>query len=523
MRRTPEQEPGNDSLRTSPGDAERLHAHASEIRHALTTVLGWRSAPALAVNQHDAAVVESNRPGVEEGSMPSRAFEFGGLSLRLVSDSLSGGEPEREIPAIVIDTMLRRIVEAHFAVWYVWRVPTGTMIVPGMRELLDIPNHAVPTIVEEWFARVHPQDLARMVAENDEALRANSAFRSEYRLRRGDGSHISISDWGIVLPGDDGNAEWMAGGLRDITIEKTLEQAREESAQLREVLFGKALVPTFLIDGSGVLVDASQSALDFLEVEHEALVGQPAIEVLPRSLVERIKSPEPAGPTNEDAPGTAEVELEIAGSHKWLLTTVVPFVVGHVQMAFVLGADVTERKQAVEALSQSEASLREKTQDLESHNVALRVLMEQRRSDLEERSRVLAENIEQLVFPILDRVAAAFSDRAEVALLDVVRQTLSEIAGPLLETGGSQLDRSQGLSRREYEVLQLVRAGKTTGEIARALYLSPTTVTFHRGNIRQKLGLRGSGMRLTSRVAVNALHPHQEQLRKPALEGKTEA
>ena len=182
--------------------------------------------------------------------LSSRPIEFGGLPLQLVTEGLDSHDPAVEIPPIVTDSMLRRIVEAHFAVWYVWHVPTGTIVAPGMRELLDIPQHSVPTIVEEWLGRVHPQDLPRMVAENDEALRTNSAFRSEYRFRRGDGGYISISDWGIVLSGDDGGAEWMAGGLRDITIEKTLEQARGESAQLREVLFKKALVPTFLVDSS---------------------------------------------------------------------------------------------------------------------------------------------------------------------------------------------------------------------------------------------------------------------------------
>ncbi len=185
----------------------------------------------------------------------------------------------------------------------------------------------------------------------------------------------------------------------------------------------------------------------------------------------------------------------------------VPFAAGDGEMSFVLGADVTERKRAGEALAESEASLREKTLALEKHNVALRVLIDQRRNDLEERRRILSENLEQLVFPTLDRLAATFADHPEVALFDVVRQTLNEIAEPLLESPGTGYDRSQGLSRREYEILQLVRAGRTSDEIARALYLSPTTVTFHRGNIRRKLGLRGSGVRLTARVGVRAVVP----------------
>ena len=199
-----------------------------------------------------------------------------------------------------------------------------------------------------------------------------------------------------------------------------------------------------------------------------------------------------------------EVEVEVDGTQKWLLATVVPFFVRDEQMAFVIGADVTERRRAAEALARSEASLREKKEALERHNVALRVLIDQRRNDFEEHRRILTENMEELVFPILDRVSAAFADREEVALLDVVRQTLTDIANPLLETRDPQPDRPRGLTRREYEILQLVKAGRTTKEIARALYLSPATVTFHRGNIRRKLGLHGSGLRLSPRIAVEA-------------------
>jgi DNA-binding CsgD family transcriptional regulator len=176
-------------------------------------------------------------------------------------------------------------------------------------------------------------------------------------------------------------------------------------------------------------------------------------------------------------------------------------------MAFVLGTDVTERRMATEALARSEASLREKKEALERHNVALQVLMDQRREDFAERRRVLEENMEQLVFPILDRLAVAFADREEVALFDVLRQTLNDIAHPMLETRDSPLDGMQGLSRREYEILQLVKAGRTTREIANALYLSPATVTFHRGNIRRKFGLHRSGVRLSPRVAVHAVVP----------------
>ena len=63
---------------------------------------------------------------------------------------------------------------------------------------------------------------------------------------------------------------------------------------------------------------------------------------------------------------------------------------------------------------------------------------------------------------------------AEELLIDLRRQ---------LEVG------SAGLSLREIEVLRLVAAGLTDGEIAERLVLSPRTVHAHLRSIYQKLGV----------------------------------
>ena len=43
-------------------------------------------------------------------------------------------------------------------------------------------------------------------------------------------------------------------------------------------------------------------------------------------------------------------------------------------------------------------------------------------------------------------------------------------------------------------------SGRSTSEIAEALYISPTTVSFHRKNLRRKLGLGTRGPRLASHL-----------------------
>jgi DNA-binding NarL/FixJ family response regulator len=48
------------------------------------------------------------------------------------------------------------------------------------------------------------------------------------------------------------------------------------------------------------------------------------------------------------------------------------------------------------------------------------------------------------------------------------------------------------LSTRERETLQLIVEGRNVEEIARAMNISMKTVSFHRGNIKRKLGMRAT-------------------------------
>jgi len=50
-----------------------------------------------------------------------------------------------------------------------------------------------------------------------------------------------------------------------------------------------------------------------------------------------------------------------------------------------------------------------------------------------------------------------------------------------------------GLTPRELEVLQLVAAGRSNGEIATALFISTKTASVHVSNILAKLGVSGRG------------------------------
>jgi DNA-binding NarL/FixJ family response regulator len=68
---------------------------------------------------------------------------------------------------------------------------------------------------------------------------------------------------------------------------------------------------------------------------------------------------------------------------------------------------------------------------------------------------------------------------------EIVGQVLARVAGDAKQAR-SPLDR---LTDRELEIVRLIGEGRTRGEIAASLHLSPKTIEAHRARVRAKLGL----------------------------------
>ncbi len=78
---------------------------------------------------------------------------------------------------------------------------------------------------------------------------------------------------------------------------------------------------------------------------------------------------------------------------------------------------------------------------------------------------------------------------------------------PHLNETLSRINFSQAptLSRREFEVLQQVKTGKTCQKIAETLYISTHTVNFHLKNIFQKLGVSNKTQALSSAIKLGLI------------------
>jgi DNA-binding CsgD family transcriptional regulator len=153
------------------------------------------------------------------------------------------------------------------------------------------------------------------------------------------------------------------------------------------------------------------------------------------------------------------------------------------------------------AFTRAEEALRHQAAALADANTALRVILAQRNRECQELEQTVAHNVETMIIPILERLKRSLSRAPEAVYVDAAMQTLREITRPIAGSFDALLAADVHLTRREREIAALVRAGKSTGEIAQALYVSPATVSFHRKNLRRKLGLGAEGPLLAAHLA----------------------
>jgi DNA-binding CsgD family transcriptional regulator len=132
---------------------------------------------------------------------------------------------------------------------------------------------------------------------------------------------------------------------------------------------------------------------------------------------------------------------------------------------------------------------------LEEANTALKVLLKQREADKKELEEKVVTNIRQLVSPYLEKIGSTRLDSRQRAFLDIIQAHLNDVISPFLHRMSTL---HLHLTPQEIHIASLVKAGRSTKEIADILGVSTNAVDFHRKNIRSKFGLKNRKTNLRS-------------------------
>ncbi|MCI5119820.1 MAG: response regulator [Candidatus Electrothrix sp. AUS4] len=122
-----------------------------------------------------------------------------------------------------------------------------------------------------------------------------------------------------------------------------------------------------------------------------------------------------------------------------------------------------------------------KNQELEETNIVLKRLLHEIEEEKLEIARIVQINIERLILPDLDRMAEAPA-KQRYQLRDTIQTNLQDLSCPV--TGGDT-ETYNLLTPSELRILNLIRQGRSTKEIAETLSISPQTVATHRKKIRK--------------------------------------
>jgi PAS domain S-box-containing protein len=325
--------------------------------------------------------------------------------------------------------------------------------------------------------------------------------------QRRDGVRIHAVENAVAVADARGEVQQIRGYLFDNTAAKRAEQAlRDAEARYRGLI-------EFLPDA--IVVSDEEDRIVFANPAAARLVGASGPDALAgRSLIEFFhpSSHAPVRARSQVAltkgvPGLAErrkvVRLDQSVLH--VDTSVTPIQFDGEPCVLRVNRDVTARVQAEEALLQKDREISLQLGKIEKLNTALTALLDHREQESQRHLAGLHTTLEQLVLTHVETLKGTALTANQRVLIEVVEANLRNVAASFVR----QLDAWKlSLTPTEIQIADMVRLGKRTKEIAGLLHVSPSAITFHRNNLRAKLGLTGRPINLVSYLRTMAQSPH---------------
>jgi PAS domain S-box-containing protein len=144
--------------------------------------------------------------------------------------------------------------------------------------------------------------------------------------------------------------------------------------------------------------------------------------------------------------------------------------------------DVTQQQEQEEKLRELSETLRREQVDFVRKNVALNEVLQHIEHEKQGYRHEIASNLDNLLRPMLRKLREQGSlERRDV---DLLQRGLDDLTGQEIDQFKNNVSK---LTPRELDILEMIRAGRSSKQIAEALDLSSQTVHKHRQSIRRKL------------------------------------
>jgi PAS domain S-box-containing protein len=238
-------------------------------------------------------------------------------------------------------------------------------------ELLGYRPGEVTPNLEAWAARVHPDDLPRIMQDIGASVEAGRNYwLCEYRLCLPDGAVVHVVDRAFIVRDAAGRPVRMIGGATDVTERKRAEQALRDSEAKARAILENAADGIITADDRGVIESVNPAAAHIFGYAPQELIGLNIKQLIPRPyLIEhesyRSLTP-PASPPRLINPVREVVGRRRDGEPFPLDLAVTEMHLGGRRMHTAIVRDNTERKRAQDEVASSHSMLRALAAHLQS-------------------------------------------------------------------------------------------------------------------------------------------------------------
>jgi len=327
-----------------------------------------------------------------------------------------------------------------------------------------------------------PEYLSKFSESIMEMLETGEFFVEIEGVRK-DGSRFDLEIKGTLF--EEGDIPRMLGHLRDVTMRNQAERDARLVQMQYENVFNAATDGLIIMNFGDIIADVNPQMCKLFGYSRDEFLQLHGINLAPPTAQEAFNT------ISEAVQSSGRFSLETIGLRKdgstfdmeVLGTT---FVEHSKQQMLGIFRDITQRKENERALQSREKELLVQAQNLQDANAALKVLLQHREDDRKEFEELLLANLKALVQPHLESIKATSLTDRQQGFLEMLEINLQKIISPFLQ---NLQVKAHNLTPAEIKVVDLIKEGKRTKEIADIMSLSKRTIDSYRYNIRKKLAL----------------------------------
>jgi PAS domain S-box-containing protein len=335
------------------------------------------------------------------------------------------------------------------------------------------------------YDREHPCSGPECPCVLQEAIKTKKLVMLEHRHVSEDGTIRFYEVYGYPLLDSNGEVSQIIEYPMEITDRLV---AKEQSAIDRsryQKIFDAATDGIVIIDSTDTILDANPKTCQMFgytldeikQIQGKQLAPPEYLSSFSKSIGDMLETGEFFTEIEGVRKDGSRFDLEIKGT--LFEEGDIPRMLGHMR-------DVTQRKKNERALQSREQELLVQAQNLQDANAALKVLLQHRDDDRKEFEELLLTNLKALVLPHLESIKGTSLTVRQQGFLEMLEINLQKIVRPFLQNLKVKV---YNLTPAEIKVVDLIKEGKRTKEIADRMGLSKRTIDSYRYNIRKKLNL----------------------------------